>query len=81
MALMWDFPESNIVLMPPADAEPGSCLPLPAHRSPDGRFLSCWKLTDEELAEVQRTGMIWLAAWGVPPVYVTALKDEVLQPA
>lgn len=33
--------------------------PLPAHVGSDGRVTCCWRLSEAELAEVQRTGVIW----------------------
>lgn len=34
---------------------------------------SCWRLTQEELEEVNRTGVVWLRIMGhaMPPVYVS----------
>lgn len=84
MALPWDFQESNLVLMPPEGSEPGECVPLPTRRTPDGRITSCWKLTDAELEEIARTGVVWLSVWSghtAPPVYLTAVKDEVVDRA
>lgn len=39
-------------------------------------IVSCWKLSPEELAEVQRTGRIWVAVMGVgqPPILPMALN-------
>lgn len=36
-------------------------LPLPAYKTPDGTVTTCWKLTPEELKQVQETGVIWLS--------------------
>lgn len=36
-------------------------MPLPAHKAPDGTVTSCWKLTPEELKQVQETSVIWLS--------------------
>lgn len=40
---------------------------LPSHT------VSCWRLTEEELEEVKRTGVVWLQIMGhsMPPVYVS----------
>lgn len=37
------------------------------------QVISCWRLTPEELAEVARTGVVWLSVIqdGQPPVYVS----------
>lgn len=34
---------------------------LPAHCTEDGIVTTCWELTREELAEVQRSGRIWFS--------------------
>lgn len=40
--------------------------------------VSCWKLTREELEEVNRTGKIWLTVLGasMPPVILDGIKPE-----
>lgn len=35
--------------------------PLPAYRNRDGVVISCWQLSPEELAEVARTGRLWVS--------------------
>jgi hypothetical protein len=75
------FPEQNDVLK----AQPGTeswVMDLPIFRqglsfTADGQRLdqcvvSCWELTPEELAEVQRTGRLYIQAFGRthPPVSV-----------
>jgi hypothetical protein len=53
------------------------CGPLAIARAvcPDGTpvLLSCWKLTREELDEINRTGRVWLGIIGrsMPPVLVS----------
>jgi len=39
----------------------------------DDHSVSCWRLTPEELEEVNRTGVVWLkiAGHSMPPVYVS----------
>lgn len=38
-------------------------------------FMSCWKLTQEELDEVNRTGKIWLIVLSsMPPVIVSGIR-------
>lgn len=66
------FDEANTVLNPPPSMSPDECEPLNVWRGPtqDGPVvISCWKLTEEELEEVQRTGRIWLWVFGetMPP--------------
>ena len=34
---------------------------LPAHRTPDGRVHTCWKLDGEDMMTVLQTGKIWLS--------------------
>lgn len=36
-------------------------VPLPAYKAPDGTVTTCWKLTPEELKQVNETGVIWLS--------------------
>jgi hypothetical protein len=33
---------------------------LPAARMSDGRVMTCWELSEDEVAEVARTGHVWL---------------------
>ena len=35
--------------------------PLPAHRDENGVVTTCWQLDAEDLAEINRTGKIWLS--------------------
>lgn len=39
----------------------------------DDHSVSCWRLTDEELEEVKRTGVVWLRTdgLGMYPIYVS----------
>lgn len=38
-------------------------MPLPAHqaRDPSGTVICCWKLTEKEIEEIVKTGVIWHA--------------------
>jgi len=79
MAVPAEFPEANLVLGPPEGCE-DSVLPLQVRRL-DGCLVSCWRFSPEELAEIARTGLVWLSVWGSqtqPPVLVTAKKEEVI---
>ena len=78
MAVPASFDESNSVLSAPLGMEE-KVEPLsvwlgftdpPEYQQPV--VLSCWKLTAEELAEVNRTGRVWLWIWGatMPPAVV-----------
>ena len=52
-----DFPQRNIRF---ADNQP-EYMPLPACFIADqGMVISCWKLSPEEIAEIQRTGVLWI---------------------
>lgn len=77
------FDESNAVLSRPPSMTDEECAPLSILNAvtDNGRgirsvVISCWKLTAEELAEVQRTGRVWLTVFGetMPPVSVDGLK-------
>lgn len=80
MGVPCDFDESNVVLSKPAGLTHDQCQPLCAMRArkPDGTpfLVSCWKLTAEELAEINRTGRVWLSIMGhtMPPACVTGDK-------
>lgn len=81
------FPESNAVLTgSPEDRAAGTVLDLPIHRYRDldrnSHVISCWRLTNEEWAEVARTGLIWFHAWGEthPPVSIIGLSPFVARP-
>lgn len=72
MAVPTSFDESNHVLDPPPGVQVEACAPLSVFV--DGKHvISCWKLTQAELDEVNRTGRIWLWLWGktMPPAYVS----------
>ena len=74
------FSEANFVLGPPAEFE-DEVIPLPVRRDPEGKLVSCWSVTAEEIAEICRTGKVWLSVWSgltQPPVYVTGHRHEVL---
>lgn len=74
------FDESNTVLGRPRE-ECGSeveCLSVCRTETVDGTpvVISCWKLTAEELAEINRTGRVWLLVVGetMPPVALNGLR-------
>lgn len=73
------FPEANLILLPPEGSE-DAVIEMPTCRL-DGAIASCWRLSPDEIAEIQRTGVVWLSVWGRsthPPVLVTAHKHEVI---
>lgn len=53
-----EFPEQNIVF---AKDQP-QYLQLPAHvvDEPEGRVISCWQLTEEEILEILMSGKLWI---------------------
>lgn len=77
MASPSSFAEANLVLGPPAGYE-GVVVPLYVRRLDDGQLISCWELDEHELAEVNRTGKIWLSVWSglsQPPVAIAATQE------
>ena len=64
------FPEANATLGAPTpeDAAAGTVYGLPVHRYRDldgqRHVLSKWKLSADEIEEVQRTGVVWFSCWG-----------------
>ena len=63
------FPEQNNILGKPADMTDEQCSSLPVHHymEPTSGFpaiISCWKLSPDELEEVQRTGVVWVNTLG-----------------
>lgn len=58
--------------------------PLPAFFIPDGsgQVITCWELTAEEIATIQKTGKIWLRllTFGhpLPPLLLTTEKGDVI---
>lgn len=70
-----NFPESNGALSAPAGIGCDKVEPLFVWRGECGgspQVISKWKLTPEELAEINRTGEVWLHVLGrsMPPVAV-----------
>lgn len=75
-----NFPESNLVLNKPAEMTSDACDPLCVQRGvaaidemPFPVVKSCWKLTADELEQVNKTGRIWLVILGcsMPPVILS----------
>lgn len=65
-----DFQGANTVLRPPTGSD--SILPLPIFRN-GACCVSCWQLTDDEIAEIVRTKRVFLSVFSgktQPPVYV-----------
>ena len=76
MAFPASFEESNAALGKPHDMLGDDCEALSVVRgeTTNGHpvVISCWKLTAEELAEVNQTGRIWLGIYGrtMPPTFI-----------
>lgn len=74
------FDESNHSLDKPREMTHEQCDPLSVYVGRNVENLpvvvSCWKCTPEELAEINRTGRVWLIVHGVtmPPVSVCGEK-------
>jgi len=66
------FDEETGVIDPPPGWTPEECAPLSVYRGPlqvEGGavvpvVVSCWKPDAQELAEINRTGRVWLIVWG-----------------
>lgn len=76
MAFPASFDESTGYLSRPANMTDEECEPLSIARvGCDGTLtiISCWKLTKEELEEINRTGRVWLGICGMtmPPAWIS----------
>ena len=71
------FPQSNHVFDKPENMSYDECDPLCVWVGPTQDnypvVISCWKLTKEELEEINKTGRVWLTVFGrgMPPVALT----------
>lgn len=61
MAQAIDFPGSNFVFGPPP-GEGDRCSSLHVFRN-GACIVSCWKLTQEEIDEIVKSGCVWLSNW------------------
>jgi hypothetical protein len=75
-----EFPEQMVVL---AKDQP-QYQPLPIHVGEQATATSCWRLSVDELAEIQRTGVIWIQVitfgQGFHPILPHAFKPELAPP-
>ena len=77
------FKEQNCIF---AENQP-EYLPLPAHKidEPEGRVISCWKLSFKERLKILFTGKMWCALmmFGQPltPSFFTVNKSDIYYPA
>lgn len=72
------FKEANAIMGPPPGLTEDEVISLSVWRGLSGRHkvvISCWKLTQAELEEVNQTGRVWLYLWGesMPPACVMGL--------
>jgi hypothetical protein len=79
MAFPASFDESNAVLGAPPGMSEEDCTCLSILRaSQNGApvVISCWRLTQAELEEINRTGRVWLGIMGVtmPPAWIAGEK-------
>lgn len=79
------FEGENEVLGHPHGMTADDCDPLSVLCTTDQNGLpvviSCWKCTPEELAEINRTGRVWLGIMGVtmPPAWLSGTKPFTLE--
>lgn len=77
------FDEANDVLSAPDGISPNIVGPLNVLKTEilngPPTVISCWKITQEEVGEIQRTGRIWLMVMGttMPPVQLCGIKPFV----
>ncbi|RPD50049.1 hypothetical protein DNI29_04430 [Hymenobacter sediminis] len=72
MATPIEFPEQNWLLAKPADMTDEQCCSLPCFVD-QTQVVSCWKLTEEELEEINRNGgKIYMGVYGAstPPIWL-----------
>ncbi|HUR65456.1 MAG TPA: hypothetical protein VMZ03_03830 [Chitinophagaceae bacterium] len=76
-----DFPEANVTFQKPAGWTDEQCSDLRVHcgnvkideaGTEMPAIISCWKLSKEDLEQIQHTGVIWLSITGrsMPPVSI-----------
>lgn len=58
--------EGADLLLNPAEGDEDRVRQLPVFVAPDG-LVSCWRLTEDELKEVAKTGVVWLKVCAAPP--------------
>lgn len=69
-----DFPEANFTFTKPADMTDEQCMPLQVWKGKDQEgfplIISKWSLSAEDMAEIQKSGTVYLiiTGTGMPPV-------------
>lgn len=67
-----DFPQANVKMIAPVGQE-DRVYSMFAHRTDDGRTISCWTLDDKELAMISESKQVWLSIMGnMPPLSLIA---------
>lgn len=68
MATPVGFEGANLLV----SGEEAGCSDLEAFHK-DGMFISCWRMTPDELAKIVETGVVWLAVYAaqLPPTMVS----------
>lgn len=83
MAVPTSFAESNHILDLPEGMSQDDCFSLCVLKGETREgipfVISCWKLTQVELDEVNRTGRIWLGICGrtMAPAFVAGIKPNI----
>lgn len=82
------FEGANMVFTAPDTMKPRECSDLEVFKQ-DNLIVSCWRLSKEEIAKINETGVVWLSIIGasLPPVKVQATgaldirgSDPIAQP-
>lgn len=78
MAKPIQFKEQTAVYKAPPDMG-SDCEDLHVFRGSDGKYnhiISCWELDEQELAEVAKTGKVWVSILGMtqPPIAIMGSK-------
>jgi len=68
------FPEQNVVYA----EHQKEYVPLPALRDPEGKVLTCWRLSWRERFKLLLTGRLWvlMLTFGGPPQPILPLADR-----
>ncbi len=72
MATAVGFEGANTVYRAPRGMSQAECYDLQSFADGE-QIISCWRLTRAEIAEIARTGVVWLSVMGqaLPPVLVS----------
>lgn len=79
MAKPVEFKGFNRNLLKPKGMDDLQCSALPVFAN-GVNCVSCWELSEEEIAELIKTKRIFISLWSgqsQPPVYVTPIEDDI----